>query len=96
MRGITDYNFPAFMKAAEELRRMGYEVFNPAEEDLKEWKTMQRVIEEATLRFCLKKDLMYILDHAEGIALLPGWEKSKGVAVELTLAKALGLVEIYL
>ena len=30
MSGIKDFNFPAFNEAAEHLRKLGYEVFNPS------------------------------------------------------------------
>ena len=86
-----DFNFPAFFAAAEYLRRQGFEVFNPAEEDLKTWGCLDAVKKYANYRDCLKKDLLYLLDHADAMYVLPGWEASKGVAVELALAKALGL-----
>ena len=34
MRGIKDFNFPAFFAAAKKLRLEGHEVFNPAERDV--------------------------------------------------------------
>ena len=37
MRGIKDFNFPAFFAAAEKLRAEGHTVFNPAERDTNEW-----------------------------------------------------------
>ena len=33
MRGVPNFNFPAFNSAAEYLRSLGDEVFNPAERD---------------------------------------------------------------
>lgn len=33
MRGIPEFNFPAFMSAAADLRAQGHIVFNPAERD---------------------------------------------------------------
>lgn len=106
MRGIPEFNFPAFHKAAAYLRDQGHTIFSPAENDLD--KTGIDVTgttgDEAeiegkngwTLRQALCDDLNFICLEAEGIALLPGWEKSKGVAAELATAKALGLEEIYL
>ena len=91
MTGIEDYNFPAFIQKAKELRAKGLTVFSPAEADLEKWGDMEGVKKNATYRECLKTDLLYILDHADAIYLLPGWEKSKGVAAELALAKALKL-----
>jgi nucleoside 2-deoxyribosyltransferase len=96
MSGLPDFNFPAFHAAAKTLREQGHEVFSPAEADLERWGDMETIKKEATYKECLKVDLDWIIANAEAIALLPGWEKSKGVAAELALSKALGLKEIYL
>lgn len=95
MSGMEDFNFPSFHAAAERLRAAGHTCFSPAEADLQEWGSLEEVRKKATYRFCLKKDLNWICDNAEGIYLLTGWEKSKGVAAELALAKALGLEVMY-
>jgi hypothetical protein len=86
MSGIKEYNYPAFAKAAKKLRVAGHWVLNPAE--------LNPPVKE--YRLCLAVDLAWICSHAEAIALLPGWENSKGSAVEFALAKALGLKFIYL
>lgn len=91
MSGIPDYNFPAFFRKAEELRAEGHTVFNPAEADLEEWGDLATVKKKATYKATLKKDLNWILDEAEAIYLLPGWEQSKGVKVEYALAECLKL-----
>jgi hypothetical protein len=91
MTGLPDYNFPAFMKAATSLRELGHTVFNPAEADLQMWGDMETIKQEANYRDCLRVDLNWILDHAEVIALLPGWVDSKGATLELMLAELLGL-----
>jgi len=91
MSGLPKFNFPAFMKAAKELRAEGHKVFNPAEQDLKTWGSLRNVRKYANYRDCLRKDLNWILDHADCIAILPNWQRSKGVKAELALAKALGL-----
>lgn len=96
MTGIPEYNFPAFIAAAAKLRDLGNVVFNPAEADLAEWGTIEEVLKKANYRDCLRKDLNYILDKADAIAILPGWESSKGCAAELALAKALKLPIMYL
>jgi len=102
MRGYPEFNFPAFHKAAAELRAQGHEVFNPAEEDLKEFETIETVTEtydadpDTMRRHVMRKDVLAILDWAEVIALLPGWETSSGVKVEKALAEYLHLQEIYL
>lgn len=94
MSGYKDFNFPAFDRAAYALRMQGHHVFNPAEADLEAWGDLETVKAEATYRDCLRTDLNWILDHAEAIALLPGWEDSKGAQIELALARALGLTEL--
>jgi hypothetical protein len=96
MSGYPEWNFSAFFKAEKELIRNGHTVFNPAAEDIRKWGTMENIAKHANYRDCMRTDLNWILDHAEGIALLSGWEKSKGAQIELALAKLLNLKEIYL
>ena len=85
MRGLPDLNFPAFHEAAAMLRAEGHHVFNPAESDFDKAK------EDVTIREALKVDLLWILEHAECVALLPGWRHSLGATAELALANALDL-----
>lgn len=102
MQGVKYFNFPAFHRAAAELRAQGYHVFNPAESDTESVKLNEAgcEIEAAKHGFCrrraLAEDTQWIALHADAIALLPGWEKSSGARAELALAQALGLKEIYL
>lgn len=104
MTGIPYFNFPAFFAAAERLEAQGHEVFNPAKKDNEHFgegigscpngtheEAEKAVGRPVTYKGCLKIDLNWILDNAEAIALLPGWEKSKGVKAEKALADALGL-----
>lgn len=103
MRGIPHFNFPAFMAGAHLLRAQGHEVFNPAEKDIERHGadvsagnlTGDEVQAERehglTIRVALGHDLAYICAEAEGIALLPGWENSKGATAEHATAVALGL-----
>lgn len=85
MRGYRDHNFPAFHAAAADLRAQGHEVFNPAEND----------DGISSRRELMKIDLSWICDHAEGIALLPGWSFSTGARTEVALAHAIGGMEIW-
>lgn len=99
MSGIPDFNYHAFHAAATELRSNGYTVFNPADNDVANGfdpRGMNGDPAEAaalgfSLREALRQDLSWICDHAEGIALLPGWETSRGAAAEVALAHALGI-----
>lgn len=106
MRGIPKFNFPAFFEAAVRLKADNHEVFNPAEADLNQYGpgvfdsptgSLEDIkITGFNLRKALKKDTGWICDNAEAIALLPGWERSKGAVAEKALAEALGLQVLYL
>ena len=108
MRGIPEFNFPAFYAAADNLRSQGHEVFSPAERDNDRHGVdiskgnatgdeAQATKEHGfNLREALGIDLAWICAHAEAIAVLPGWEKSKGATAEHAVATALGLEVIQL
>lgn len=100
MRGLPEFNFPAFHAAAAVLRDMGHEVFSPAEKDIEKYG--EKLLnpsgsedEAATnvgfsLRQALGMDLEWICAHGEAIALLKGWERSSGANAEFFTARALG------
>lgn len=98
MRGIADFNFPAFHEGARLLRAAGYTVFSPAEKDLDRvgdiFTGLKGTDEELVERnFSVAEALMVdfgiIAYEADGIALLDGWERSKGVKAETAFAEAL-------
>jgi hypothetical protein len=101
MRGIPHFNFPAFDAAAARLREAGFVVFNPAEHDrsvygdaIADSPTGDLADAEAVgfnLRSVLLVDLAWIIQHADGIALLPGWSASYGARAEAFVGHALGL-----
>lgn len=95
MAGYPENNFPAFHKAAKELRDQGYEVLSPAELEKNE-NFVPSGKPTADLRAVLALDMAYICKKADAIALLPGWENSKGAFAEWALARALGLKFMYL
>jgi hypothetical protein len=102
MRGIEHFNFPAFDAAAEQLRALGHEVFNPADHDRAQHGDdvfdspsgdLDDIAERGfDLRAALAADTAWICEHADGVALLPGWENSKGASAEAALGRALGLL----
>ena len=104
MRGIPEFNFPAFHAATARLREAGHTVFSPAEADNEHHgvdisKGNATGDEEVAakehgfnLRFALGKDLAWICAEAEAVALLNGWERSKGAKAEKAAGEALGLV----
>lgn len=84
MSGIEDFNFPAFHAEAKRLRELGHEVINPAEVNAEHglpWETY------------LRRDIKALCD-CEGVALMPGWEVSKGAHLEVHVAHRLGMVII--
>lgn len=103
MRGIPEFNYPAFHAAAARLRNAGHSVFNPAERDIKKTgvdiskgnATGDNALAEAqhgfNLREALKDDLEFICMEADAIVLMPGWENSKGANAERATAIALNL-----
>jgi hypothetical protein len=106
MRGIPEFNYPAFHAGAAKLRDEGHFVFSPAEYDIKKHgKDISNAagsVEQAAaehgfnLREALRDALIFICDEADAVALLPGWENSKGANAERATAIALGLKIILL
>lgn len=91
MRGLDDCNFPAFDRAAAQLRSAGFEVFNPAERDREVYGADADFATVVNVREALAADLAWICEHAEGVALLPGWTKSRGACAEYATALALDI-----
>ena len=102
MRGIPYFNFPAFTEAAKSLRAMGHTVLSPAEADIELFgddfgkDNPTGDAKGFDIRGAMERDLLWICQEAEAIALLPGWEFSKGSRVEYALAECLGLEKIML
>jgi len=82
MTGMADHNFPAFHAAAERLRRAGWEPVNPAEN----FDGRTDLPRETYLRADIK-----LLATCEAVALLPGWEESRGAKLEYLIAWELGM-----
>lgn len=82
MTGYDDYNRPAFHQAAAQLRAAGYHVISPAETPQPaahaEWADWTRA------------SLKRMLD-ADAVALLPGWQASRGANLEVHVAAKLGM-----
>jgi Domain of unknown function (DUF4406) len=81
MTGYDNLNYPAFEEAAGDLRAYGYEVISPHE---------LNPITATDWKECMKVDIRALLD-CDGVATLPGHEKSKGAILENTIAAAMGL-----
>ncbi len=97
MRGIDDFNFPAFDEARDYI--VGLEMFNcisPADVDREEQLDLPDVhdVPENVFQLCMRRDLE-IVANAHAIFLLKGWENSTGANNELFVANACG-VEVWL
>jgi hypothetical protein len=91
MSGLPEFNYPAFRAAEQQLRAANYDVLNPI---LGEYRD-DAPREDATALGGKWDDYMRNginqLIRADGVALLPGWDKSKGAGIEWKLAEDLGL-----
>lgn len=92
MRGLPDWNFPAFDAAERAWREAGHIAFSPAQTDraLGYGDHGTEAVDSRHLKHVMLGDIAAIY-AADGIALLPGWENSMGATVELALAQFLGM-----
>lgn len=80
MSGLPEENYPEFRKVARQLYEKGYEVINPADlnHSDKKWEA------------CLRVDIAELM-KADTVALLKGWQESRGAILEIAVAKFLGM-----
>lgn len=99
MRGIQEFNFPAFKRVATELRKHGLHIASPAEKDELEgfdWTGTAGTQDDLTLQnfeihLALLGDIEVIAAKAcEGVICLPRWEMSMGARAETAFAWAIG------
>lgn len=97
MRGIPEFNFPAFFHAEELLRQKGHTVINPARHDVElgfQWQGMTGNEDLSEHNFdlhaALALDLAQVLT-ADQVALLPGGLQSAGARAEIAAAEAVGI-----
>ena len=81
--GIEDNNRFAFNEAANGIRDAGYEPINPIELDAFDKGEM-------VWSQYLRRDIPEVL-RADLIAVLPGWERSKGASLEVYIARQIGI-----
>lgn len=82
MRGIPEFNFPAFFEAEAQLIAAGYKVINPASNG------------PQSLNGHLTADAEAVAS-CDLVAVLPGWQDSEGATLEFRMANYLG-VPVYL
>lgn len=102
MRGLPEFNFPAFMAADKHLRAIGWDVRNPAVKDTEDGLDVNGThgqdheLEQQgfDMREAITWDLNAITWECDAIALLPGWKGSSGSKAELALARFLN-IDVY-
>ena len=98
MRGIEDWNYPLFDEARDFLNRLGkWQVFSPA--DMDRAQGFNPVYDEVDpvlfMRDAMRRDLTKIAE-CDRLAVLPGWENSKGCKAEIALARVLNIPIMHL
>lgn len=81
MTGLPEYNLPTFAAAAGRLRQLGFDAHNPGH---------RGVIDGYAWTDYMRDGVRMLLD-CEGVALLDGWENSRGASLEVHVARALCL-----
>lgn len=85
MTGFPDQNYPAFNAAAEKLRALGYGVLNPVDcEQDNDTGAPQ------AWSWYMRRALAMLI-RADAVALLPGWEMSRGAMLEVHVSEQLGM-----
>lgn len=79
MTGYEAFNSDAFNVAEKQLASLGHEVLNPARHPVCD-----------TWADYLRLDLIDVVT-ADALAVLPGWEASRGARLEVHVAHALGM-----
>lgn len=93
MSGLPQDNYPAFEAALESLRKAGYDAVSPhtvarPEEILKS--RSMGVLFRATPEYAsIMRRCISLLHQATAVALLPGWEESRGAQREVAVAEAM-------
>lgn len=79
MTGYAEFNYPAFATATADLRAAGFVVENPADNPVQSsWLDY--------MRLSLRQ-----ISWVDGVAVLPGWDLSRGAVLEVDIAQRLGL-----
>jgi len=91
MSGLPENNYPAFRDAASILAKAGYGVLNPVENEKKRTDNTRWVAgNHASWSWYMRRSLEQIA-VADGMAVLPRWQNSKGATLEVDLALQLGM-----
>ena len=100
MSGVERADYVRRFREAERiLRRHGYGCINPCRVWACRWPWIYRAMEWAlgkqlAYAVVLAYDLMLLMTRADGIAMLPGWEQSRGARIENYTARHFPLMGI--
>jgi len=93
MSGIEPREYRRRFREAERiLRRHGYGCINPCRVWACRWQWIYRAMEwvlgkRLAYAVVLCYDLLLLMTRADGIAMLPGWEQSRGAQIENYVAR---------
>jgi hypothetical protein len=103
MTGLPQFNYPAFVEAAKQLRRKGYDVVSPAELDDPDDKAAALASKDGSMLHYshgtgktwgdfLARDVKLLADDGvDAIVVLDNWERSKGARLETFVGHLLGM-----
>lgn len=92
MEGQAGLNYASFDEAMERLERAGYGVFSPAMQDREDG--IDPLVPLSEQGFDIGKTLLHdlrLIAASDGVAVLPGFQDSKGATVEVLFAQRLGI-----
>ena len=90
-RGYPRYNFDEFYRAEADLLAMGFNPINPARIDEEQGfdpDDAQQIIPPSMVQEFVWRNIELII-QADGLCLLPGWDRSVGATAEYWLARGL-------
>ena len=88
-----------FREAETILRRHGYGCINPCRVWACRWPWIYKAMEfclghSKAYALILAYDLLLLMTRADGIAMLPGWEQSRGARIENYTARHFPMIDI--
>jgi hypothetical protein len=92
-----NWNMPLFDYVAKKLREKGCEVFSPAEHIIENHGSLENVLKldkvngKLARKDAMREELLWIIDNAQLVLLLPGWDKSPGATAERAVALSIGI-----
>lgn len=92
MTGLPNFNKDSFVRGAELLRRAGWFVFNPVENDAEAGIELDGTsgTENFDFHAAMARDLMQVC-QSDALFVLPGWEYSTGAEIETWVAHRMGI-----